>query len=124
MQRSNQLGNLESLNCKNNKIVDGSKKTNLTMTLPPATRSLKTHQDLHQDRHGGFLAGKESIVAATSPTCRRRCHQAATAIFYFSKSSQGPSLGCLASRGGPVHSKYTTLKEKQGFIFGHLFLEA
>ena len=25
----------------------------------------------------------------------------AAAVFYFLKSSQGPSLGCLASRGGP-----------------------
>ena len=25
------------------------------------------------------------------------------AVFYFSKSSQGPSLGCLASRSGPEY---------------------
>ena len=29
------------------------------------------------------------------------CAVTAIAVFYFSKSSQGPSLGCLASRGGP-----------------------
>ena len=96
MQRSNQLGNLESLNCKNNKIVDGSKKTNLTMTLPPATRSLKTHQDLHQDRHGGFLAGKESIVAATSPTCRCRCHR--HFLFLKIQPRTKPWLPCLPWR--------------------------
>ena len=54
-----------------------------------------------QGRQGRFLAGKDAIVAATSPA-RRRC----PLRFLFSKSSQGcqgPSLGCLASRGGPVY---------------------
>ena len=40
-----------------------------------------------QGRQGRFLAGKDAIVAATS----RRAATAA-AVFYFSKSSQGPSL--------------------------------
>ena len=31
----------------------------------------------------------------------RRAATTATAVSDFSKSSQGPSLGCLASRGGP-----------------------
>ena len=40
---------------------------------------------------GGHFTSKPFCAAAT-----------AASVFYFSKSSQGPSLGCLASRGGPV----------------------
>ena len=53
-------------------------------------------KEYHQGRHGRFL--KDAIAATTSTACRR-CH--CTAFLYFSKSSQGPSLGCFASPGGP-----------------------
>jgi hypothetical protein len=49
-----------------------------------------------QGRNGRFLAGKDATV---SPL--RRPAAAAATVFYFSKFSQGPSLGCLACRGGP-----------------------
>ena len=47
-----------------------------------------------QSWHGRFLASKNAIVAIILPATGHCC-------FYFSKSSQGPMLGCLASRGGP-----------------------
>ena len=56
---------------------------------------------ISQGRHGKLLADKGTIVANNSSVrcfCRRCC----CCRSYFSKFSQEPSLGCLASRGGPV----------------------
>ena len=54
----------------------------------------------------GHWSKMESTVDFWQPLHRH----AAAAIYYFSKSSQGPSLDCLASRGDPVFLYLTKLK--------------
>ena len=49
-----------------------------------------------QGRHGKFLAGKITVVTATSPMCRCCCHQV-----LFCKSRQDCGLAGLTSPSGP-----------------------
>ena len=62
-----------------------------------------------QGSNGRCLAGKNVTVAATSLTCHRcrRC-------FLYLKSIQGPSLGCLASHGGPVMCSLSLQRKVSG----------
>ena len=49
----------------------------------------------YQGRHGRFLAGKTTTVAATSLECRR-CLSAVSAVFYFAKSRPWSYLSYLS----------------------------